>query len=74
MIIIIVLKLNSAVDQERSLDHGSGWPELTRVIRIKVVIIIILRSNSRVNPRQDSSQYKNKNGCYHSLKTWLGGI
>jgi hypothetical protein len=55
MIIIVVLKLNSTVDQGRSLDHGSGRPELTRVIRIKVVIIIVLRSNSRVDSRQDSS-------------------
>jgi hypothetical protein len=55
MIIIIVLKLNSAVDQGQSLDHGSGRLELTRVIRIKVVIIIVLRPNSKVDPRQGSS-------------------
>jgi len=57
---------------------------LTRVnIRIKVVIIVVLKPDSRVDPEQipdhesreliwvDTSQYMDKNNYYHSFKTQL---
>jgi len=71
------------VDPGQGMDHRSSW-SLTHVnIRIKVIIIVILKLDSRVDPEQipghesreliwvDTSQYMDKNNCYLCFKTQL---
>ena len=66
------------------MSGGLTWVDSSQH-KIKVVIIIVLKLNSRVNPRQgpdhktgsstwvDPGQCKDKSCYYHSLKTWFGG-
>jgi hypothetical protein len=69
------------------LSHLSGgltWVDSSQH-KIKVVIIIILKLNSRVNSKQgldhrtwgltwvDPGQCKDTSCYYHSFKTWFGG-
>jgi len=78
MVIIIVLNPDLNVRIGPSFDYGSGWPLNQVNVGIKIIIIIVLKLNSRVDPRsgrvdQWMDQCKVKNYYYHSFKTWLEG-
>jgi hypothetical protein len=60
MIITIILKPNSGSIRGKTrvisqgLSHKSGQTKLTQVnVRIKIIIIIVLKSNLEVDPGQD---------------------
>jgi hypothetical protein len=57
MVIIVLLKLNSGDDPRQRLGHWSSlmsWVGLTRVnVKIKMVIVIVLKSSLGVDLGQD---------------------
>jgi hypothetical protein len=81
MVIIIVLKLDSRVNLKQRSGHELGLL-LTRFnVRIKMIIIIVLKPNLRVDQGKswvggitwiDLNELKNKNDYYHSFKIQLG--